>query len=85
MNMKKRMIPLFKLPDLAASQLSLKLFPEKHALLIFFLHGLFQNEEEIKQNLVVPELGLTVDHFRQFIEYYQSQDYTFISQQDIYL
>jgi len=81
--MEKSFISLLKLPDLAFAHIYLKLFHEKNALIIFTFHTLFKNEEEITLNHVNPHLGTTLDHFRQFVEYYLNHDYSFISHNDI--
>lgn len=81
--MKKNIIYIAKLPDLIISQFYLKFFKEKNSLLIFNLHGLFKNKEEIKQNLVDPQTWITTDQFTQFIEYYLKHNYTFVAPDDI--
>ena len=81
--LKKTIISLVKIPDLIISQVYLNFFQEKNSLIIFALHGLFQNEEEIKQKIVDPQTWLTVDQFSQFIEHYKSHNYTFVSPDDI--
>ena len=82
-NLKKSIISLAKLPDLIVSKLYLRLFQEKNSLIIFNFHGLFRNEKEITLNLVDPQPWITVEQFRQFVEYYLDHGYTFISQNDI--
>jgi peptidoglycan/xylan/chitin deacetylase (PgdA/CDA1 family) len=74
---------LIKLPDFLFARFYLRLFHEKNSLMIFNFHILFQNEEEINLNLVDPQLGITVDYFQQFIEYYLNHSYSFISPNDI--
>jgi peptidoglycan/xylan/chitin deacetylase (PgdA/CDA1 family) len=52
---------------------------EKDAMLGFLFHSLFQNQQQIAQNLVDPLQRTTVAGFRQFIEYYLEKKYRFIS------
>lgn len=65
------------------SDLYLTFREEKKALITFLFHGLFQNQEEIRQNWVHPQQGITVAQFRQFIEYYLEHNYHFVSPEDI--
>lgn len=81
--MKKDIASIIKLPDLMFSQIYLKFFQEKNSLITFLFHGLFRNEKEITLNLVDPQPWITVEQFRQFVEYYLDHGYTFISQNDI--
>ena len=81
--MKKRIIPLVKIPDSILSKIYLKFFQEKNSLLVFTFHGIFLKEEEIKQNIVDPQTWVTLDQFQKFVEYYLNNDYEFISPNDI--
>lgn len=81
--MKKSIISIIRLFDQNFSQTYLKLFKEKKSLIIFLFHALFRNSEEINSNVVNPQQGITVQHFRQFIEYYLSQEYIFVSPEEI--
>ena len=81
--MEKSLSSLVKLPDLLFARFYLRFFHEKNALVIFTFHLLFKNEEESTLNLVDPQLGITTDHFRQFVEYYLNHGYSFISPNDI--
>jgi len=74
---------IVKLPDLLFARFYLRFFREKNALVIFTFHLLFRNEEESTLNHVNPQLGITTDHFCQFVEYYLSHGYSFISPNDI--
>lgn len=57
----------------------LKISEEKSSLITFLFHGIFRNEAEIRQNEIHPQQGVTIDHFRLFIEYYLNHGYEFIS------
>ena len=83
--MKKIIISSLERADELLSKTYLKLFKEKNSLMIFLFHGLFRNEDEINSGVVDvnPQQAITVSHFRQFIEYYSGQDYTFVSSDDI--
>jgi len=69
--------------DNKISRLSLKLFEEKKSLITILFHGLFNNEDEIKLKHVHPQQSMTVQKFRQFIDYYIKHDYIFVSPDDI--
>jgi len=56
---------------------------ERKALITFLFHGLFKDQDEIRQNWVHPQQGITVAQFRQFIEYYLGHNYHFVSPEDI--
>jgi len=81
--LKKNIISLAKLPDSIISKAYLKLFEEKNSLSVFLFHGLFRNEKEITLNLIDPQPWITVEQFRQFVEYYLDHDYTFVSPDDV--
>jgi len=49
----------------------------------FLFHALFNDEKEINSNLVNPRQVITVQKFRNFIEYFMNHDYVFISPNDI--
>jgi peptidoglycan/xylan/chitin deacetylase (PgdA/CDA1 family) len=74
--------PLKKINEFFARQ-QVRRFKEKSSLISFFIHGLFIDQNEIAQNLVDPMEKMTIQHLRQFIEYFQSNGYTFISPDDI--
>jgi len=69
--------------DAAFARVYLGLRGERNALVPFLFHSLFRNEHEIAQNLVDPLQETTVAQFRQFIEYYLSHGYTFVSPTEI--
>lgn len=61
----------------------LKSFNEKNSLMTFLFHGLFRSEEEISTHIVDPMQGITISHFKQFIEHFLGNGYSFISPTDI--
>jgi len=69
--------------DYLFNSVYLKSFGEKKSLIIFLFHVLFRDENESCLNAVQPAQGMLLRHFRQFIEYYQRQNYIFISPDDI--
>ena len=77
--MNKNIVFLAKLPDTLLSWFYLKLSREKPSLIVFTFHGLFQNNGEMKLHHVDPQLGLTLHHFEQFINYFLKANYHFIS------
>jgi peptidoglycan/xylan/chitin deacetylase (PgdA/CDA1 family) len=80
---KKDIISFIILPDFVASKIYLRFFHEKNSLIIVTFHVLFRSEKEIALDLVDSRLGITVEKFRQFVEYFLNHDYTFISQNNI--
>ncbi len=76
--MKKQILAFVKQADRLTSELYLKAFPERPAVLVFFFHGVFRDEAEMNCNLVGSE-GLTVQRFRQFVDYGLEHGYTFVS------
>jgi len=81
--MKKALSSIINTVDELASSAYVSLFKEKSSLSTFLFHGLFNNENEMKLNFVNPQQGITINMFRQFIEYYLEHNYLFISPQDI--
>ena len=69
--------------DKAFSSTYIKMFDEKNSLMSFLFHGIFNNLDELKANAVDPQQSITVDHFRQYIEYFLNAGYTFVSPDDI--
>lgn len=68
-----------KRADLALCRGYLRFFRERGALLTLLFHGFFQNEAEIASNHVSPQQRLTVEHFRQIVDYYLTHGYEIIS------
>lgn len=69
--------------DRRFSEYSLNLYSEKKSLITILFHGLFNNDDEIRLNHVHPQQSMTVEKFRQFIDYYVKHDYIFVSPDDI--
>ena len=61
----------------------LSLFAEKGSLCTFLFHGLFHDKKEVRSGIVDPQQGITVDNFRQFVDYYKSSNFTFITPEEI--
>lgn len=81
--MKKRILSFAKKFDELISRTHLSMIGEKSSLITFLFHGLFKNEKEIELNFADPQQAITTSIFRRFVEYYQKNDYIFISPQDI--
>ncbi len=69
--------------DELISRTYVSLFEEKNSLITFLFHVIFNDNNEIKQNVVDPQQTITKNKFRQFIEYYLEHNYTFVSPEDI--
>lgn len=74
---------LVRATDAFVANAYLALFRERNALLSFLFHSLFRDDEEIEQNLVDPLGRTTVKDLREFIEYYQANDYRFVGPDDL--
>lgn len=81
--MKGKIIRAIHKTDKALSGTYLKWFQEKPALICFLFHGIFADESEIQREEVDPQQGITVAHFRAFIEYYQQAGYAFVSPKEV--
>lgn len=81
--MKKNIVSVINTVDQIFSPVFLKFFKEKNSLIVLLFHVLFRNEEEISLNVLDPQQRITIPHFRQVIEYFLDQGYTFISPNDI--
>jgi len=81
--MKKVTISAFDLFEKKFSHAFFKSFREKNALIVFLIHVLFHDKKEIDLNFVNSEGRITIQNFRQFVEYYLSNGYTFVSPNDI--
>lgn len=46
-------------------------------------HSIFQDRREIDQETMDPQQGLTIDHYRRFVEYYLAHGFKFVSPDDI--
>src|SRR5216683_3337593 len=56
---------------------------EEGTLLSFLFHGLFENDEEVRSEVLDPQQGITVEMFRAFLEHFQEQGYRFTSSRQI--
>ncbi len=56
---------------------------DQPALLVFLFHSIFRNSEEIRLNHIDPQQRITLDVYRQFLEYFLQAGYRFISPQDL--
>lgn len=56
---------------------------DKPALLTFLFHSIFRNEEEISLNRIDPQQRITLDLYRDFLEYFLEAGYQFISPDDL--
>lgn len=52
-------------------------------LLTFLFHGLFRDEAEVRKNAVDPQQGITVELFREFVEYCLDHKIAFVSPDDL--
>jgi peptidoglycan/xylan/chitin deacetylase (PgdA/CDA1 family) len=77
------MLSLIKRADQKLSQWYVNRVGERNALIAFYFHGLFRQENEIALNLVDPLEETTIQRFRQFVDYYATQGYTFVAPADI--
>lgn len=69
--------------DRVASNMYLKTIGEQPGLSTFLFHGIFHNTNEINKNHIYPQERMTVDRFRQFLDFFLSHNYRFISPEDI--
>jgi peptidoglycan/xylan/chitin deacetylase (PgdA/CDA1 family) len=71
--------------DDVLSKLYLRLFRERSALIIFYFHGILKKKASSNLDVIHPEShgGLTVEYFRQFVEYFLGCDYIFVSPDQI--
>ena len=67
-----------------ASPILLNFTNEKKTLLIYYFHGIYESEKQKELNHVDPQNNLTVKQFRDFIDYFLSHDYHFVSPEDIF-
>lgn len=69
--------------DYITSRMLLNDASENNTLNVFLFHGLFLNEKEINANQVHPQQGITVQHFREFIEHFLENEYVFITPDNV--
>lgn len=81
--MPNRLAALLQAADEKTSQLSLKLWRESPALIIYFFHGVCANPRMDSKVSLDPTDLRTIAYLRVFVEYYLQQGYTFVSPDDI--
>ena len=69
--------------ELKVAQAHLGFGKERHALIVLLFHTVFRDEEEKNRHLVYPSIGMTVQNFQRFFDYFLQHDYCFISPDDI--
>lgn len=69
--------------DEQAALAHLAVRPERPALLIFMFHVLFESEAAMKLNLVDPQQRITTQVFAEFVAYYQTRGYTFVTPNEV--
>jgi peptidoglycan/xylan/chitin deacetylase (PgdA/CDA1 family) len=69
--------------DKIASSAHLGLFGESAGLSTFLFHSIFRNANEMNSNQVNPQERMTVDLFRQFLDYFLENGYRFITPEAI--
>ncbi len=74
---------LVRTADSAIASIYLSCFRERDGLISFLFHSLFEDEQEIRRNLVDPLQRTTVEKLRRLIRYYQRHGYQFISPIDV--
>ncbi|MDB5211057.1 MAG: hypothetical protein JWQ30_1884 [Sediminibacterium sp.] len=69
--------------DDAASGTHLKFFGERPGLSTFLFHSVFENKQQISSNQILPQERMTVGVFCQFLDYFLSNNYQFVTPEDI--
>lgn len=59
--------------------LILKIKKENKQLLVFYFHGLFESFKQKDLNHIDPQTNITVEQFADFIDYFQNNNYKFLS------
>ena len=81
--MKNSLISLIQQFDGGLGRVHARLRGERPALLTFLFHGLFRDRSEIEQNLIDPQQEFTLEDFRQFVDYFLTAGYRFVSPDDV--
>jgi len=79
----KSLKSIAKFTDHTLSKIHRGILGEKGALLTFLFHSIFKNEKEMSKNHANPQQNITVKKFEEFIKYYLSKGYIFVSPDDI--
>lgn len=61
----------------------LKYRNESQQLLIYYFHGLYENESQKKLNHADPQNNLSISQFQDFIEYFLENNYRFVGPKDL--
>ncbi len=69
--------------DSTLSGLTFDIFGEKCGLSTFLFHGIYQNKKEIASECIFPQELVTIEEFRNFLDYFLKEGYIFISPEDI--
>ncbi len=77
------LISIIKKTDTLISTNYTTFFKEKKSLITVLFHGLFQDQGEIDLNVVAPQQAITAKMFQEFIDYFITHDYHFVSPNDI--
>lgn len=68
---------------LLVNPLILQFKDESKQLLIFYFHGIYKNELEKDLHHCDPQNNVTIDQLSEFIQYFQAQNYRFLSLEDL--
>lgn len=69
--------------DQSLTKLQIDWLGEKQALIIFLFHTIFLDAAEEASDVVPPGLGIQLSEFERFVEYFSSNDYQFVSPDDV--
>jgi peptidoglycan/xylan/chitin deacetylase (PgdA/CDA1 family) len=61
----------------------LNFITEKNRVTIFYFHGIYASEEERNLNHVDPQNNVTINEFKEFVDYFLEHNYMFISPEDL--
>jgi peptidoglycan/xylan/chitin deacetylase (PgdA/CDA1 family) len=56
---------------------------DRHALMAFMFHAVVEDRDELERDLIDPTLCITVQEFRDFIQFYQAHGYQFVAPSDV--
>ena len=74
---------LLEKPGFFINPLLLKFRKENGRLLVFTFHGLYESEKQKSLNHIDPQNNMLATQFREFIDYFLSHKYKFISPEDM--
>ncbi len=81
--MKKAALSLLKRIDRTSSVAMLKLFGDRPSVIVLLFHSLFRDEAELRDSVIAPQQGITVEHFRIIIDHYLKEEYLFTDPDEI--